>query len=227
MSDVLRRLPHEAVIGAKLQDQWSSLVKHAGGRPALVNYEFYRMALEYQKGNGRFHHNLFHIGKVDETLNAYRHLSRNWTALKFAGDGHDVIYVPGSETNELDSAAYMRVVMTRLGMPPPIITESERIINITKDHKTSEDDIDGKLMIDADFTILGAPVTEYTAYAQNIWQEYVGTGKYTPKEFKVGRVMLLSQWLRQDRLFLVDEVREELEQNARLNMEREITLLSA
>lgn len=185
------------------------------------------MVREYKKGDGRSYHNLSHIGKVDEMLNRYRHLAQNWTALKFAGDGHDVVYVPGSETNEADSAVYMRTAMTRLGMPPTTISETERIILVTKDHKTTEDDMDGKLMIDADLSIFASSPEEYDAYSQGIWQEYVGSGKVPEEAFRKGRGDLIKGWLKQDRIFLVDEIRTDLETVARKNLEREKLRLTA
>lgn len=221
MSEGLRPTPTEIQIAARLRGQWDLLVQGVGGRSSLINYEFDRMVNEYKKGDGRSYHNLSHIGKVDEMLNRYRHLARNWTALKFAGDGHDVIYVPGSETNESDSAVYMREAMVRLGIPSETVSETERIINITKDHKTTNDDIDGKLMIDADFAIFASVPEEYDAYSRGIWQEYVGSGKVPEDVFKRGRGGLIDGWLNQDRIFLVDDIRADLEPAARQNLQRE------
>lgn len=221
MSEVAKRPPEEAIIAERLKSQWHKLVQSVGGKTSLIDSEFAKMVHEYQSGEGRSYHNLSHIGKVDEILNRYEYLSRNFVALKFAGDGHDAIYVPGSETNEVESAVYMREAMTRLGIPEPTISETERIILITKDHKTTNDDIDGKLMIDADFTIFASSETEYDAYSQGIWQEYVGSGKVPQEAFKRERGNLIKGWLKQDRIFLVDEIREEFEPLARQNLERE------
>jgi predicted metal-dependent HD superfamily phosphohydrolase len=168
---------------------------------------------------------LTHIGKVDEMLNKYSHLAHSFIALKFAGDGHDVVYVPGSQTNEEDSALFMRGIMTRLGIPHETIAETERLILLTKDHKTSEDDIDGQLLIDADFAILGSDEAAYDAYAQAIWQEYVGSQKVAEEIFRGVRANLIEGWLLQDRIFLVDEIRNELEPIARHNLERELITL--
>lgn len=227
MSEVVKGPPQEAVIAERLRNQWSTLVQLAGGKLPLVDYEFEMMARQYKLGEGRFYHNLSHIGKVDEMLNKYRHLVRNFVALKFAGDGHDVVYVPGSETNEEDSANYMERVMTKLGIPGPTVTETKRIILLTKDHKTTEDDVDGKLMIDADFAIFASSQAEYDAYAQGIWQEYVGSGKVSEKVFREGRGKLIEGWLKQNKLFLTDEIREELQPLARQNLGRELLRLKS
>lgn len=221
MSEAVERPPREAVIAARLRGQWSTLVQSVGGNLPLINEEFAKMVREYQSGEGRSYHNLLHIGEVDKMLNKYRHRSRNFVALKFAGDGHDVIYVPGSETNEKDSAVYMTGIMNKLGIPASVIEETGRIILITKDHKTADDDVDGKLMIDADFAIFASPKAEYDAYAQNIWQEYVVSGKVSEEDFRKGRGKLIEGWLKQERIFLTNEIREELEPLARQNLERE------
>ncbi|MDO8621255.1 MAG: hypothetical protein Q7R31_03155 [Candidatus Levybacteria bacterium] len=226
MPEVINRPQQELLIAERLKAQWSTLVKSAGGKLSLLDSEFSKMVREYQSG-GRVYHNLFHIGKVDEVLNRYRHLARNFVALKFAGDGHDVIYIPGSKTNEEDSASHIRGVMTKLGMPASIVTETERIILITKDHKTTDDDIDGKLMIDADFVIFASPEVEYDAYARGIWQEYVDSGKVSKDAFREGREKLVRNWLKRDRLFLIDEIQKESGFLARKNLERELILLTS
>ncbi len=221
MSELVKRPPQEAIIAQRLKTQWGTLVQLAGGKLPLVDYEFEMMAWQYRLGEGRSYHNLLHIGKVDEVLNKYKHLSQNFVALKLAGDGHDVIYVPGSQTNEEDSAAYMGRAMARMGIPSPVVAETERIILLTKDHKTAEDDVDGKLMIDADFAIFASSKDEYDAYAQGIWQEYVGSGKVSEEAFRRGRGKLVEGWFKQDKLFLTDEIREELQPLAKQNLEGE------
>lgn len=226
MAEILQFSPREEEIKSRLRGQWDLLVQGAGGRTSLINYEFDRMAREYKKGDGRSYHNLEHIAKVDGILNRYRHLARNFVALKFAGDGHDVIYVPGSETNEAESALFMRETMRRLGIPEDTIAESERIINITKEHTTGDGDVDGKLMIDADFANFASPPEEYDAYAQGIWQEYVGSGRLPEAAFRTGRSNLLRGWLGQERLFLTDEIRADLQPIAMGNLQRELDRLA-
>ena len=227
MSEVVKITPQETIIAERLRSQWRVLVQSVGGNPHLVDTEFAKMIREYQSGDGRSYHGLSHIGKTDEMLNRYSHLSRNFVALKFAGDGHDVIYVPGSETNEKDSANFMEGIMTRLEMPDPTIAETGRIILLTKEHKTTDDDIDGKIMIDTDFAIFASSEAEYDAYAQGIWQEYVGSEKVTEKAFREVRGNLIEGWLKQDKLFLTDEIREKLQSLARQNLQRELLRLAS
>lgn len=227
MSELVGVSPRDVVVAQRLKSQWAELVSIVGGSAGLIESEFAALVQMYQLGDGRSYHNLLHIGKVDEMLNRYRSLARNFVALKFAGDGHDVVYVPGSETNETDSGVYMRGAMSRLGIPVAIIDETERIIVITKDHKTTADDIDGKLMIDADFAIFASPQEEYDTYARGIWQEYVGSGRVSEDRFKMGRSALIKDWLAQDRIFLVDDIRRDLEPVARRNLEKELTRLAA
>lgn len=226
MSEIIKRPLQESIIFARLKTQWSALVQSVGGNLPLVDSEFAKMVQTYQSGESRSYHNLVHIGKVDEMLNKYRHLAQNFVALKFAGDGHDVIYIPGSATNEEDSASYMEKSMFKLGIPDALITETERIILLTKDHKTADNDTDGKLMIDADFVILASSKDEYDAYAQDIWQEYVGSGRVSEEAFKRRRRDLIKGWFKQDRLFLTDEIREQLQPLAKENLQRELARLT-
>lgn len=227
MSEEIKISPQEAIISERMRAQWKTLVQSVGGRLTFVDDEFAKMVREYHSGEGRSYHNLLHIGKIDEILNKYSYLARNFVALKFAGDGHDVICVPGSETNEVDSADHMRRTMAKLGMPDFVIAETERIILLTKEHKTTDDDTDGKLMIDADFAIFASSEAEYDVYTQGIWQEYVSSGKVSEEAFRRGRANLIKGWLGQDRIFLVDEIRAELEPLARQNLERELVRLAS
>jgi len=227
MSEEVKGSPQETVVAERLRTQWNTLVPSVGGKPSLVSEEFAKFVNQYQSGERRSYHNLVHIGKVDEMLSKYSYLARNFVALKFAGDGHDVIYVPGSETNEEDSANFMKEIMTKLGIPDSVIAETGRIILITKEHKTTDDDVDGKLMIDADFAIFASPKADYDAYAQGIWQEYVGSGKVSEEAFRKGRGNLIKGWLGQDRIFLVNEIRQELEPMAKQNLERELLRLTS
>ena len=227
MPEIVNKLPQESLIAERLKAQWDTFVQSVGGKLPLVDNEFAKMVREYQSEKGRSYHNLFHIGKVDEMLNRYSYLARNFVALKFAGDGDDVIYVPGSQTNEEDSASYMEASMTKLGIPDFIVSETARIILLTKDHKTTDNDVDGKLMIDADFAIFASSEAEYNAYAQGIWQEYVGSGKVPEEAFRKGRRNLIEGWLKQDKLFLTDEIRMELQPLARENLERELLRLTS
>lgn len=222
MSEVIGMSPKEIVVAERLKGQWVELVSSVGGNTGLIDSEFSALVGLYRSGDGRSYHNLLHIGNVDQMLNRYRHLAQNFVALKFAGDGHDVVYVPGSQTNEADSAVYMRGSMQRLEIPTATIAQTERIILVTKDHKTTDEDVDGKLMIDADFAIFASPEEEYDAYTLGIWKEYVGSGRVTADRFKQGRTSLVRGWLAQDRIFLVDQIRNELEPSARRNLEREL-----
>lgn len=219
--------PKEIEIADRLRNQWRNLLAPYGSPQNVIDDEFSRLEQEYRKGEGRSYHNIRHIGKVDEMLNRYRHLAKNFTALKLAGDGHDVIYVPASETNEADSAVYMEGALARMNVPLDVIGETSRIINITKDHKTSDDDIDGKLMIDADFAIFASDPSEYDEYSRGIKNEYVGSGRVTEEMFRVGRSSLIRGWLDQERIYLTDQIRDEMEPVARQNLQRELVHLTS
>ena len=59
-----------------------------------------------------------------------------------------------------------------LGAPPTIRDEIARLIVLTKTHQANADDVDGRLLLDADLSVLGAEESEYDRYATAIRQEY-------------------------------------------------------
>jgi predicted metal-dependent HD superfamily phosphohydrolase len=227
MIEHLNLSSEEVVIADRLKSQWFNLVQKSGGNTNLIDSEFSKLLHAYISRGENSHHNLFHISDVDTFLNKYRQLAFDFTALKFAGDGHDSVYNPISHTNEEDSAKFMQNLLQVLNMPEETISEVKRIILLTKEHQTKDDDVDGKLMIDADFSILAVPEQKYDRYVQGIWQEYVGSGAVSEENFRKGRLKLVTGWLEKEKLFLTDEIRKELQPYAKRNLEKELAKLKS
>lgn len=181
----------------------------------------------YRTGDGRSYHNIVHISRMLAFVDKFRHLSKNDLLLKAAIFGHDIVYVPGSQTNEEDSAEVFGRMMNRMDVRGWKIDETERLIRVTKKHKTDEDDTNGKIMIDADFSIFAASEADYDEYARGVWQEYVGSGRIPEASFRQGRKKLIEGWLSQERIFLTPEISAQLEPQARSNLQREHGRLAA
>lgn len=223
--EVGKMTAEEVQIIERLRPQWKDVAQGLTGNLEYSDETFTEIIQRYRTGDGRSYHNLFHIDRMLGFVNQFGHLAKNKHILKVAIFGHDIVYIPGSQTNEQESADVFGLILQKLSVKEEDIVGIKRLIMITQKHTTTDDDIDGKLMIDSDYEILASPDEIYDQYATNIWKEYVGSGKVSEVEFKQGRKSLINGWLesiRKDRLFLTPGIRKNLQAQARKNLEREL-----
>jgi predicted metal-dependent HD superfamily phosphohydrolase len=137
--------------------------------------------------HGRHYHTLDHIKASLGHLDAFG-LS---AALEGAIWFHDVVYDPARNDNEEQSAAFF--MESTAGWIDPDFADCIRRLILMTDPKTPRDhDHDSNLMVDIDLAILGAPATEYGAYADAIRCEYAHVAE---EDFKKGRVAVLRGFL--------------------------------
>jgi predicted metal-dependent HD superfamily phosphohydrolase len=199
---------------------WTHLLAAFGAPADAILSAFTDLRACYTSA-GRHYHTLDHIQAM---LNTVRTLggTEEKPALVLAVWFHDAIYDARANDNEERSAAHARAVLLPLGVPETIVLETERLILLTKTHATAADDRTGQLLIDADLAILGAPETEYDAYALAIRKEYV----WVPEEaYRTGRRAVLETFLRRPRIYGTDEMFAERENAARRNLRREMQTL--
>lgn len=227
--EVEKMSAQEPEVVERLRPQWIEVVQGIGGNLEHADEAFAEIVQRYRTGDGRSYHNLFHIDRMLGFINKFDHLSKNKHTLKASVFGHDIVCVPGSQTNEQESADVFGLMLQRLSAKKEDVSETKRLIMITQEHKTTDEDTDGKLIIDGDFEILASEDEVYDNYAANIWREYVGTGKVSEEAFKEGRTRFIKGWLesiKENRLFLIPEIREKLQPQAKNNLEREFLRLN-
>lgn len=90
------------------------------------------------------------------------------------------------------------------------------LILATKHHRASaEDDVDTKLLLDIDLSILGARPSVFKHYEHNIRREYA----HVPEEvYRKKRSEILEQFLSSTPLFRTDYCQQRFEKQARLNL---------
>jgi predicted metal-dependent HD superfamily phosphohydrolase len=198
-----------------LRDSWESLSR--GRAPAL-----FAEIIRAYTGPDRHYHNLRHIQQVLDTILANRGQARDLAALQWAAWFHDVVYDPRAQDNEERSAAFAEHALAPMDVPPEQIAAIKRLILDTKTHQPSGDDGDGRLFLDADLAILGAPEDQYNSYARAIRREYA----WVPDPaYRSGRGSVLRNFLRRPRLYFTDAMFAAREGQARANLEREIRAL--
>ena len=168
----------------------------------------------------RFYHNLNHITEMFLTasINKFALDCKQTIAVLY----HDAVYNIGSKTNEEDS---VKVFLEDLSDNFLYSSRNQisRMIMSTKTHEWT-DDICANEIVDLDLSGLGSPWEKYMQDSNNVIKEYLHI--YTPEELKKGRTEFLKKFLSRQTIFLTDEFQEKYEDQARLNMKRELEELN-
>ena len=178
----------------------------------------------HYSGPDRHYHNLRHVAEMLRLLEQFEGSAADYGAVRFAAWFHDAVYDTRKGTNEEESAGLAERALEELGVPPGKIDVVRRLILATKRHEAVGDLPDFGLFLDADLSILGAPGETYKAYSEAIRREY----SWVPEDaYRAGRLKVLTNFLRRERLYFTDTLAERFEAKARLNLLNEISALSS
>jgi predicted metal-dependent HD superfamily phosphohydrolase len=171
----------------------------------------------------RHYHNLEHVRDVSARVMTLARPGDDLTTLNFAAVLHDVIYDSRAKDNEERSAEYAQEVLASLGVGREVRDEVARLILLTRKHETTAEDRAGKVLLDADLSILAADEAEYDRYAAAIRREYAWVAD---EDYRAGRAAVLERFLARPHLYFTDFARREWEPRARANLAREIAALA-
>jgi predicted metal-dependent HD superfamily phosphohydrolase len=137
---------------------------------------------------------------------------------------HDAIYVPSVKDNEAQSAAWARRAIAEHALPANADRVAE-LIDLTAKHGTLESAAgDAALFLDADMSIIGAPVDVYRQYARNVRREY---SNVPAAAYRAGRGAFLDALAHKPRIYFTDYFHTQLNLQARLNIADEIATLQS
>lgn len=214
----------------RLRPVWFETVTGLGGNIEQAEGAFQKVITMYRTGDGRAYHNLLHVDRMITVVRKLIHLAKSPHTLQAAIFGHDIVYVPGSKTNEAESADVFGEMLRELQADEASIDETKRLIMITEKHRADEDDIDAKLIVGGDFEILGSPQPVYDKYSiGGIYVENVLSGKVSPADYVVGRGGYLDDWTEKahnNTLFPIPELGDQLNAQALDNFARERIFLA-
>lgn len=208
-----------------LRNRWINLISPYHGNPQVFWFTI-RQVYERQG-----YHNLNHIGNTleffDEFLECNDCLEEELNALQaklieFGIWFHDFIYIPGSLTNEMDSAFISNMFLTQTSMPDNHIWQINDIVCST-DHKQKAHNIESAVACDCDLAGLGLPYDEYMANGALIRQEFHET---PDRAFKEGRKKFLTEMLKRKTIYQTKYFHGKYEASAVANMKRELSELS-
>lgn len=207
----------------QLEEQWLKLTAELGVEWESARRAFAELERHYATGL-RAYHTLDHVRQVLHDLERLAPHAQDLTQLQVAAWLHDVIYDPRATDNEERSAVYAERLLQILGQPRAFISAVRRLILLTKHDNTAPVDADGRVLLDADLAILGAPPPDYARYAAAIRVEY---GWLPEDTYRSGRVVVLQRFLRRPSIYQTAPMRQEREQTARANLQAEIEGLSS
>jgi predicted metal-dependent HD superfamily phosphohydrolase len=177
---------------------------------------------DFYAGPGRFYHNLRHVAEVLRLLEASREHARAFAEVCFAAWFHDAVYDTLRGDNEELSAELAAEALAELRAPAETAGAVRSLILATKRHEAGSASPDAPLFLDADLSILGAPAELYLQYSAAIRREYA----WVPEEtYRRERKRILQGFLRRERLYFTDPMRERFETRARRNVGDEIESL--
>jgi predicted metal-dependent HD superfamily phosphohydrolase len=161
---------------------------------------------------------LWQLDQIHDLAEAERRLLR-WAIL-----WHDSIYEPTRTDNEELSAERAFRELAGCGVAEETAGEVARLIRLTRGHRVESGDRLGAILVSIDLSILGADAERYRSYAADVRREYAHVGD---EAWQAGRAAVLKRLLEANPLYPEPSLRAELEEQARSNMEEEISSLAA
>lgn len=176
----------------------------------------------------RAYHTLDHIQQLFVQFEQIRHALHEPHIIALALFFHDVIYDPKRSDNELKSAEYAVEVLKDY-LSAEQCQHIYALIMMTATHQINKSANENKIsdaayLLDMDLSILGAPWSEYQQYAQAVRYEYMHVAK---EDYRTGRIVVLEKLLAHSTLYLTEYYYGRLEELARDNIKREVSLLHA
>jgi predicted metal-dependent HD superfamily phosphohydrolase len=206
-----------------LHKEWLLLAKkHCNDQP-LIACLWEKIAKKYA-GKNRYYHNLSHIHSMLQQAKENREEIIDFDALLFAIWFHDIIYKASKKNNEEKSAEFASSVLKNLLKEKIHFNTVAQLIISTKSHQIIlKENNDNAFMLDFDLSILGQDWEIYKAYIQNIRKEYK---LYPDFLYNPSRRKILENFLNRKSLFFTKKYQDIFEDKARVNLIREIKLLS-
>lgn len=212
-----------AGIDTDLASQWHGLVQTFTCNQDLAE-EMLAEIIERYTALARHYHTLAHLVDLLRLFKEYRDLVQDQAAVQFAVWYHDFVYEPHRSDNEAQSADIAGQRLHRLAVPDPIILKVKRLILATRHHTLlpGKDDFDSRFFLDCDLSILGADRERYAEYMQEIRQEYISVPL---SDYREGRKAVLQRLLERESIYFAAEFQARFEEQARDNMQFELSLL--
>ncbi len=205
----------------KLKNTWWILASGYSNDEDVIEHLWSEIQT-YHSAVNRFYHNLHHLVFMLEKAESFKRNIICFDTFLFSIFYHDIIYDINRQDNEYQSSLKARECMTNLGVPEEQISKCMDQILATKDHEERKDP-DTNLFTDIDLAILGEEWNVYEDYTKKIRLEY---SIYPGDIYNSGRINVLKHFLDMEKIYKTSEFYNRCEKRARVNLEKEIELLS-
>lgn len=202
-----------------LKEIYSDLLLNIGFSANEIQQNWLDLEKAYSK-KSRYYHNLTHLKEMIESFEIYKHKLQNPAEILFSIFYHDFVYSASQKNNELKSAEYALSILSENSiLNKQLVFDA---ICATQQHQqNSIEDINW--LIDFDLKILAKDWEDYQIYFDQIRKEY---RIYPDFLYKPGRAKALKHFLENEFIFQTNEFRNLYEEKARINIEKEISLLT-
>ncbi|CAA9199525.1 hypothetical protein FLA105534_02665 [Flavobacterium bizetiae] len=202
-----------------LNQIYSELLSNIGFSANDIQQNWLELEKAYS-GKSRHYHNLTHIAAMIESFETYRDKLNKPNEILFSIFYHDYIYKSSKKDNELKSAEFaLSILPENISFDRQLVFDA---ICATQQHQHNIlEDINW--LIDFDLKILARDWEDYKIYFEQIRKEY---GIYPDFLYKPGRAKALKHFLENEFIFQTEEFRNLYEEKARVNIEKEILLLT-
>lgn len=195
-----------------LRARWRRLQARLGAKGRDLGFLAVLQAYSNPK---RGYHNLDHLAQVLDAFERVRDAAEDPEAVELALWFHDLVYEPMVPGNEEASARKASEALLAAGLPAPFAQRVHDLVLATR-HDAVPRDLDARLVVDCDLSILGASPEVFDAYERGVRAEYAAV----PEDaWKAGRAAILAQFLARERIFSTSQFAH-LEAAARENLGR-------
>lgn len=211
-----------ANISDQLHPSWKTLMKSLSVEESIAE-ELFELVVSHYEDDSRYYHDLRHIRAVLAAIETQKHHAEDFKAIQLAAWFHDIIYEKAGSESEAKSALLAERLLGRAGVAQDRIDAVVRMIRATEINHLPPEEMDAKILADADLATLGSEAEVYDLNAARIRQEYA----HIPEsDYREGRKRILHKFLKRERIFLTEEMYQLYESRARQNIKREIASLS-
>ncbi|WP_337966732.1 hypothetical protein [uncultured Flavobacterium sp.] len=206
-----------------LKEKYAELLANIGFDEKAIEQNWLDLEKAYSS-KSRHYHNLTHIKDMILCFETYSDRLKNPDEILFSIFYHDYVYKSSKKDNELKSAEFALSIFSDI--KPVGFAEFDRqlvfdAICATQLHQHNINE-DINWLIDFDLKILARNWDEYQIYFEQIRKEY---RIYPDFLYKPGRAKALKHFLEYEFIFQTVEFRDLYEEKARINIEKEISLL--
>lgn len=199
---------------------WDNFVCRMDGDQSESDKIFEQIKASYNTPP-REYHSLGHV--YDCLIKLQQFVDMDTSAIELAIWFHDAVYDALSKTNECDSANMMKQCADHLRIDPIQISDADRLIMITADHKNASKN-DEIVIADIDLSILAADPDVYKNYTMAIRSEYKAIDDI---DYRAGRSAFLQQTLDSMPLFHTKWAQSHgFDDRAKENITRELITLA-